>query len=70
MSNEPLVAEDQLLPSSAQREPAFLERSDIDVRESQVELIAEGRAGDGAVPSLDARVCACRCVSMAYVIWQ
>ena len=56
MADQPLVAEHELLSAGPNGEPAPLDVADVGVRQPHVELIAEWRAGDRAVSSLDARV--------------
>ncbi len=56
VSDEPLVTEHQLLPSSAEREATLVDIADIHMRDAEVELIAEWGAECDGVASFDARV--------------
>jgi hypothetical protein len=56
MPNEALIAEDELLAPSAQREAALVERANVGVREPEIQLIAERRTSGSPVTAFDARV--------------
>ena len=56
VTDETLVAEHELLPARANREPAAIEISDIGVRETHIELVAERRASCCSVSPLYPRI--------------
>ena len=56
VTHKPLIAEHELLPSSPNGHAAFLDTADVDVREAQIELIAERRTGNRSVSAFDTRV--------------